>query len=182
MDLFSKEFLTKADHLLENLDIQAVTHTKAIWANSSHMAKVYGNKKTVHSKGSLKMVNSSMVLSHTLINLSTQDKWDTTKSAAKIVSSSMQMGRNLLENLDITNFSKVHFRKKMVLLIKELLKMERSMEEEFTFWKVFFNTKDSSSMISFMAKVSWGCWNKVMSILVISFAERNMVKVFLRKQ
>ena len=45
----------------------------------------------------------------------------------------MQMGRNLLENLDITNFSKVHFRKKMVLLIKELLKMERSMEEEFTF-------------------------------------------------
>jgi hypothetical protein len=44
----------------------------------------------------------------------------------------MQMDKNLLGNLEIINFLKVHSRKKTVLNIRELLKMEKNMEEELT--------------------------------------------------
>lgn len=118
------------------------------------MEKVFGNKKTVHLKDNLKTVNSLMAQSLTLINQSIQDKWRIIKSAVKIVSSSMQMDKNLLGNLEIINFLKVHSRKKTVLNIRELLKMEKNMEEELTAWKVFFNIKDSFKTMSFTEKVS----------------------------
>ena len=50
----------------------------------------------------------------------------------KTVSSSTQMAKSLQENSEITNFLRVLLRKKMELLIKELLKMDKNMEEVYT--------------------------------------------------
>lgn len=150
MDLFLKEFSTKADPLSASLDIQMVIHMKATWVNSSPTAKVCGNKKTVLLKDSSKTASSSTAPSHTLINQNIQDKWSTTRSAAKTVNSSMQMDRNLQENSKITNCSKVLSRKKMALPIRGPLKMVWNMERESTPWKVFYNMKDSLKTMSSM--------------------------------